>query len=88
MNRRPTHYNATEHAGRPAVMAQAEGAIGPDHVAGELGELLLGRVAGRRAPAEITLFKSVGLAMQDTVTAAEVYRAAIAQGLGRDIPWG
>jgi alanine dehydrogenase len=70
------------------LLAQAEGAVGQDHVAGELGELLLGRVAGRRTPAEITLFKSVGLAMQDTVTAAEVYRAALAQDLGRDIPWG
>ena len=56
-----------------------------DHVAGSLGELLTGKVAGRRTAEEITLFKSVGLAMQDAVTVALVYRRALEQGIGRAI---
>src|SRR5205085_10556746 len=43
-----------------------DGAIaGPEHIRGELGELLLGRVEGRRSDSEITLFKSLGLAVED-----------------------
>jgi ornithine cyclodeaminase/alanine dehydrogenase-like protein (mu-crystallin family) len=67
------------------LIAQAEGAIGPDHVAGTLGQLLVGEIAGRTSPEQITLFKSVGLAMQDAVTAAWVYRAAVEQGVGQEI---
>ena len=42
------------------------------HVAGELGELLLGQVQGRRTPAEVTLFKALGLAVVDLAAAWEV----------------
>lgn len=65
------------------VIPLAEGAIGPQHVAGELGQVVAGRIAGRTSPAEITVFKSVGLAMQDAVTAARVYAAAQARSVGR-----
>jgi ornithine cyclodeaminase/alanine dehydrogenase-like protein (mu-crystallin family) len=41
-------------------------------IAGELGEVLAGRVAGRTSPGEITIFKSLGLAVEDVVTAARV----------------
>ncbi len=67
------------------VIPTQEGAIGPDHVAGELAELVTGRLAGRRTPDEITVFKSVGLALQDAVTAALVYRRAVAQGIGQEV---
>ena len=63
----------------------ANGELSYDHVAGSLGELLTGKVAGRRTAEEITLFKSVGLAMQDAVTAAHVYRRALEEGAGRVI---
>jgi alanine dehydrogenase len=59
-----------------------EGAIGEDHIQGELGDLLLGRLAGRRADSEITLFKSLGLAVEDLAAAHHVYRQALAQGRG------
>src|SRR5262249_38077095 len=42
------------------LAAQKEGAIGDDHIVGEIGEILIGKVAGRRSPDEITLFKSLG----------------------------
>ena len=67
------------------LLAQAEGAIGPDHVAGSLGDVLLGTVPGRTSPDEITLFKSVGVAVQDAAVAAQVYAAAEKSRLGIEI---
>jgi ornithine cyclodeaminase/alanine dehydrogenase-like protein (mu-crystallin family) len=60
-----------------------EGAIGPDHVRGELGELVAGRIRGRDDAAEITIFKSLGLAVEDVVAARLVVERAAAQRLGR-----
>lgn len=67
------------------VIPMQEGVIGPDHVVGELAELVTGAVPGRTTQEEITLFKSVGLALQDAVTAALVYRRALAQGRGQEV---
>lgn len=50
-----------------------ERAIDRSHVAGEIGALLLGRVAGRRSAEEVTTYKSLGLAAQDLVAAYAVY---------------
>jgi ornithine cyclodeaminase/alanine dehydrogenase-like protein (mu-crystallin family) len=49
---------------------------------GTLGQLLKGSVQGRSNPEEITLFKSVGIAVQDSFAAAAIYRRALQQGLG------
>jgi ornithine cyclodeaminase/alanine dehydrogenase-like protein (mu-crystallin family) len=46
-----------------------EGALDGSHVAGELGDVLLGRVPGRRSREEITLFESLGLAVEDLAAA-------------------
>src|SRR5579864_3027564 len=59
-----------------------EGLIAEDHIQGEIGELLLGRLPGRRSAAEITLFKSLGLAVEDLAAAHHVYLQALAQGRG------
>ena len=59
-----------------------EGVIAEDHIQGEIGDLLLGRLAGRRSASEITLFKSLGLAVEDLAAAHHVYRQAVAQGRG------
>src|SRR5262245_28668097 len=48
----------------------------------ELGQILTGRFPGRQDDREITLFKSLGLAIEDLATAARVYSAAKAQGIG------
>jgi ornithine cyclodeaminase/alanine dehydrogenase-like protein (mu-crystallin family) len=64
------------------VLAQAEGAIGPDHVRAELGEVLTGAAPGRAADAEITVFESLGLAIEDLVAARVAYRNAADQGAG------
>ncbi|MFN2203433.1 MAG: ornithine cyclodeaminase family protein [Caldilineaceae bacterium] len=76
------HAAAQTEAG-DILVAIAEGALGYDHVAGELGDLVLGTTPGRIDSDQITLFKSVGLAMQDAVTAARVYALATETDAGR-----
>jgi ornithine cyclodeaminase/alanine dehydrogenase-like protein (mu-crystallin family) len=60
----------------------AEGAIGPDHLLGEIGEVILGRVEGRHSDDDITMYKSLGLAAQDLYAAWAVYRDATMSGRG------
>ena len=67
------------------LIPMQEGAIGPAHIVAELAEVVTGAVAGRTSPEEITLFKSVGLALQDAMTAALVYRRAKEQGVGQEV---
>ena len=79
-----SHTAAQTEAGE-IVQAIAAGAIAYSHVAGELGSLLQGDVPGRTRADEITLFKSVGLGLQDAVTAARVYAQAVAKGAGQSV---
>jgi alanine dehydrogenase len=62
-----------------------EGLIGPEHIKAEVGELLLGTKAGRSSPAQITLYKSVGIAAQDVAAAHLVLNAARQQNLGLEV---
>ena len=64
------------------LFAAREGAIGPEHIRAEIGELLIGARPGRTAPDQITLFKSLGLAVEDLAAADYVYRQAQASGAG------
>ena len=64
------------------LFAMRAGAIGPDHIRAEVGEVLLGKLPGRSAPEAITLFKSLGLAVEDLAAADFVYRQAVARGVG------
>lgn len=59
------------------------GSFGEDHIAGELGDVVAGRVAGRRAASETIVFKSLGLAVEDITAADLVYRRAVERGVGR-----
>jgi ornithine cyclodeaminase len=60
----------------------AEGCISPSHVLGGLSDLLSGHIPGRATDADVTVFKSVGIAIEDVAAAAHVYRAARASGAG------
>ncbi len=62
-----------------------EGAITEDHIHASLGEVVAGLKPGRESDDEITLFKSVGLAVQDAATAALVYDLARGAGVGTEI---
>jgi len=64
------------------LLAKAEGAIGDDHIAGEIGEVIRGALPGRRSPDEITLFESLGIAVEDVVAARRIYDKARERGSG------
>jgi ornithine cyclodeaminase len=63
-------------------LAIAEGLIDPTHLRGELGQLLVGTATGRTSDAEITLFRSLGLAVFDVAAAAHVLAKAEAEDAG------
>jgi ornithine cyclodeaminase len=78
---------------RPAAWAEAgdliiprdQGHITEQHIAGELGEVVLGKVAGRTDDAQITVFKSVGNAVQDVAVAQAAHTRARVLGLGTEV---
>lgn len=70
------------------LMPRAEGAITDAHIVGELGEVLAGRIGGRRDAREITLFKSLGLGVEDVAAAHHVLRQAEAGGVGTVLDLG
>ncbi len=65
-----------------------EGAIGENHILGEIGDILLDKIKGRRSPDEITLFKSLGLAVEDLVATDYVSRQAVEEGVGTSVELG
>jgi ornithine cyclodeaminase/alanine dehydrogenase-like protein (mu-crystallin family) len=67
------------------LWAIRDGAVTADHVHAELGELVSGTRPGRTSDAQITLYKSVGLAAQDAAAAAAVLASARAAGLGAEL---
>jgi ornithine cyclodeaminase len=64
------------------LLAAKEGVVTPESILGEIGELLIGTKSGRRSSTDITLFKSLGLAIEDVVAADYVYRKAQAHHAG------
>ncbi|NEJ74444.1 ornithine cyclodeaminase family protein [Rhizobium phaseoli] len=61
--------------------------ITKDDIHGEIGEVLLGRKPGRESDAEITIFDSTGMAIQDNTTANKIYQNAIANNVGTFFPF-
>jgi ornithine cyclodeaminase/alanine dehydrogenase-like protein (mu-crystallin family) len=53
----------------------------------ELSHVIVGRYAGRSHPQDITLFKSLGLGIEDVAVAGRVYELARSAGLGKEVPW-
>lgn len=67
------------------VMNIADGLFDKTHVRGEIGELVLGRAAGRSAESDVTIFKSLGMAVEDVVAADLVFRRAAETGAGTEL---
>ena len=65
------------------LFPQREGAIGPEHIRAEIGELLIGAGEGRRSQDELTVFKSLGLAVEDLAAAEHVWRRAEQENVGQ-----
>lgn len=70
------------------LIPKKEGALGDDHIVAELGEVLLNRVPGRTSRKEITLFKSLGLAIEDLAAANHIYQKALSQHRGTLVELG
>jgi ornithine cyclodeaminase len=70
------------------LFPQKEGAIDESHIVGEIGEILMGKVAGRQTDSEITLFKSLGLAVEDVASAYHIYKKATVTGRGTWVELG
>jgi ornithine cyclodeaminase/alanine dehydrogenase-like protein (mu-crystallin family) len=62
-----------------------EGAIGPEHIRAELGEVLAGAAEGRRSAHELTVFKSLGLAVEDLACAQFLLQRARELGTGTEV---
>jgi ornithine cyclodeaminase len=73
------------HEAGDYLIPLAEGAVTSGHIAGELGELLKGRIQGRVNSSDITLFKGLGLAVEDLAAAFHIYNQAVILHKGVEI---
>lgn len=62
-----------------------EGVITDSDICGEIGEILIGKVQGRRSENEITIFRSLGLAVEDLAAAHYLHHQALSKGLGTSV---
>lgn len=62
-----------------------EGLFNENHIAGEIGDVLLKRIEGKKSDDQITIFKSVGVAIQDYVVATDIYNCSLQKGFGTEI---
>jgi len=67
------------------LLALQEGAIRPGHIRAELGEVLVGADPGRTSPGDLTVFESLGIAVEDLFAAEYVVRRAREAGLGTTV---
>lgn len=67
------------------ILAIRDGALTAQPEIALLGDVLAGKTVGRTSAAEITLFESLGVAIEDLACAALVYERALAHGVGTDI---
>jgi alanine dehydrogenase len=66
------------------VLGIQEGRFAADHIVAEIGELITG-ATGRRSDTEVTIFKSLGLAVEDVTAAELAYRRAVERGIGQEL---
>jgi ornithine cyclodeaminase/alanine dehydrogenase-like protein (mu-crystallin family) len=67
------------------LLAIRDGLFAADRIAGELGELAAGRITGREHDTQVTLFKSLGMAVEDVAAARLAFERATERGLGRGV---
>ncbi len=67
------------------LLAAQEGLIGPDHIRAELGEVLVGSHPGRTGDDELTVFKSLGIAVEDLAAAELCVARARERGIGTEV---
>ena len=67
------------------LFPKKEGAVGDDHILGEIGDILLDKIQGRQTEEEITLFECLGLSVEDVASAHHVYRKALENKVGTSV---
>jgi ornithine cyclodeaminase len=67
------------------VLGMREGRFTESHIIGEVGQVVLGRAPGRTAATDVTVFKSLGMAVEDVVAADLVLSRAVEQGSGAEL---
>jgi len=67
------------------LLAVDEAGIGPEHIKAELGELIEGIHPGRQSEGELTVFKSLGIAVEDLASAELVVARARERGVGTEV---
>jgi alanine dehydrogenase len=78
---------SAEAQGGEILAARAAGAAGPDVVYAEIGEVLLGLRPGRQSADDVTMFKSLGVSVEDLITAMHLVEAAAKCGTGMRVPF-
>ena len=81
-----SHAGALAESG-DLVMGINEGHFNADHVLGEIGEVISGRLPGRTSDADVTIFKSLGMAVEDVAAAHLAYGRARERGRGTAVEW-
>ena len=79
------HHEASLAEAGDLLIPLRRGSMTEDHIYAELGEIVTGLKPGRASPEEITLFKSVGVAVQDVAAAGAVLETACRLGLGTEV---
>jgi ornithine cyclodeaminase len=69
------------------LLAKQDGAIDEAHLLGELGQVLVGNVPGRVSPDDVTIYESLGIAVEDLASAQEIHQRAVATGAGQWLTW-
>ncbi len=67
------------------IKPSSEGIISDKHIIGEIGDFCLNKIPGRKSDDEITIFKSVGVAIQDYAVATDIYNTSLLEGFGQEI---
>ncbi len=81
------HFESAMAEAGDLIRPIQDGLITRDHILGELGQVISGEIDGRTADSQITLFKSVGNAVEDCLAASTAIRGARLLKLGTEIPW-
>jgi ornithine cyclodeaminase len=81
------HREGVLKQGAEFLIAKAAGLVGDDHVLGEIGEVMAGTLPGRTAPADVTLYKSLGSIVQDLAAGWHLYEQARERRFGTRVPF-
>jgi adenosylmethionine-8-amino-7-oxononanoate aminotransferase len=79
------HAESVRRQGGEWLHALASGRVGEAHLLGEIGQVMAGELPGRLSEADVTVYKSLGIVVQDLASGWFLYRQAQARGLGASV---